>query len=246
MKRTVFGLLATLLASACLVSVSFAANVPYLGVQVGGTWVEDADIDYNNPLFNDGEATFDTGFNVGITGGVDCGPGRYELELTYRQNDFDQISDPGFGSLPVDGDISALAFMANAFWDIATGSPVTPYLGGGIGVANVSINDLGAFGVPFADDDDTVFAYQVGVNQRSVRWGIRWSLTTLLGGVLGGTYLALTLPGSRELLLAWGSWGVMSVVLLGAGLGWLAGWRWQRVNDSQPPTNDLSSPPDSE
>jgi hypothetical protein len=91
-----------------------------------------------------------------------------------------------------------------------------------------------------------VFAYQVGVNQRSVRWGIRWSLTTLLGGVLGGTYLALTLPGSRELLLAWGSWGVMSVVLLGAGLGWLAGWRWQRVNDSKPPTNDLSSPPDSE
>jgi beta-N-acetylhexosaminidase len=90
-----------------------------------------------------------------------------------------------------------------------------------------------------------LFAYQIGVNQRSVRWGIRWSLTTLLGGVLGGTYLALTLPGTRELLFGWGSWGVMSVVLFGAGLGWLAGWRWQRVNDSKPPTNDLSSPPDS-
>lgn len=90
-----------------------------------------------------------------------------------------------------------------------------------------------------------LFAYQAGVSRQSVRWAIRWSLTTLLGGIIGGTYLALTLPGSRELLLGWGSWGVMTIVLLGAGLGWLAGWRWQRINASKPPTNDLSSPPDS-
>jgi opacity protein-like surface antigen len=185
MKRKVFGLLATLLASACLVSVSFAANVPYLGVQVGGTWVDDADLSDQTGSF--GEAEFDTGFNVGVTGGVDCGPGRYELELTYRQNDFDQISDPGFGSLPVDGDISALAFMANAFWDIATGSPVTPYLGGGIGVANVSINDLGAFGVPFADDDDTVFAYQVGA-------GVALELNPNMALDLGYRYFATSDP----------------------------------------------------
>jgi opacity protein-like surface antigen len=188
MKRKVFGLLATLLASACLVSVSFAANVPYLGVQVGGTWVEDADIDYNNPLFNDGEATFDTGFNVGITGGVDCGPGRYELELSYRQNDFDEISAPGFASIPVGGDISALAFMANAFWDIETGSPVTPYLGGGIGVANVSINDLAepAFG-QIADDDDTVFAYQFGA-------GVALELNPNMALDLGYRYFATSDP----------------------------------------------------
>lgn len=184
MKRKVFGLLATLLASACLVSVSFAANVPYLGVQVGGTWVDDADLSDQTGTF--GEAEFDTGFNVGITGGVDCGPGRYELELTYRQNDFDQISDPA-GSIPVDGDGSALAFMANAFWDIATGSPVTPYLGGGIGVANVSINDLGVLGLPVADDDDTVFAYQLGA-------GIAFELNPNMALDLGYRYFATSDP----------------------------------------------------
>ncbi len=90
-----------------------------------------------------------------------------------------------------------------------------------------------------------LFAYQVGLSHQSVRWAIRWSLTTLLGGVIGGTYLSLTLPGSQSLLFNWGSWGVMSVVLLGAALGWLLGWRWQQVNASKPPTNDLSSPPGS-
>jgi opacity protein-like surface antigen len=188
MKRKVFGLLATLLASACLVSVSFAANVPYLGVQVGGTWVQDADIDFSDPTIVDGEATFDTGFNVGITGGVDCGPGRYELELTYRQNDFDEIFDPIFGTTSYDGDGSALAFMANAFWDIATGSPVTPYLGGGIGVANVSINDLvePGFG-QVVDDDDTVFAYQVGA-------GVALELNPHMALDLGYRYFATSDP----------------------------------------------------
>jgi len=186
MKRKVFGLLATLLASACLVSVSFAANVPYLGVQVGGTWVQDADISDQTGTF--GEATFDTGFNVGITGGVDCGPGRYELELNYRQNDFDEISDPIFGTTSYDGDISALSFMANAFWDIPTGSPVTPYLGGGLGVALVSINELvePGFG-QVVDDDDTVFAYQLGA-------GVAFELNPNMALDLGYRYFATSDP----------------------------------------------------
>ncbi|ALC17950.1 surface antigen msp4 family protein [Desulfuromonas soudanensis] len=186
MKRKILGLLATLLASACLASVSFAANVPYLGVQVGGTWVDDADLSDETGTF--GEAEFDTGFNVGVTGGVDCGPGRYELELNYRQNDFDKISVPGLVITGLDGDISAISFMANAFWDIPTGSPVTPYLGGGIGVANVSINDLGAPGIgPIADDDDTVFAYQVGA-------GVAFELNPNMALDLGYRYFATSDP----------------------------------------------------
>jgi hypothetical protein len=37
---------------------------------------------------------------------------------------------PGLGSIGGDGDVSALSLMANGFRDIATGSAVTPYLGG--------------------------------------------------------------------------------------------------------------------
>jgi opacity protein-like surface antigen len=75
--------------------------------------------------------------------------------------------------------------MANAFWDIETGSPVTPYLGGGIGVANVSINDLGVFGISVVDDDDTVFAYQFGAGialelnpNMALDFGYRYFVTT--------------------------------------------------------------------
>jgi opacity protein-like surface antigen len=47
--------------------------------------------------------------------------------------------------------------MLNGFYDIPRGGRWRPYLGGGIGVGFVSA-DFSAAG----DDDDTVFAYQVG------------------------------------------------------------------------------------
>lgn len=52
--------------------------------------------------------------------------------------------------------------MVNGYYDFDIESAFTPYVGGGIGIANVSINDLAVLGIPLADDDDTVFAYQFG------------------------------------------------------------------------------------
>ncbi|MEX2161787.1 MAG: glycoside hydrolase family 3 N-terminal domain-containing protein [Anaerolineales bacterium] len=71
------------------------------------------------------------------------------------------------------------------------------------------------------------FAYQVGTNLRRMRWAVRWGLTTFIGGLLVGSYLALDLPGSHEILSFGGEWGVVLTVLAGAGLGWLAGWLWR-------------------
>src|SRR5690606_37590766 len=45
-----------------------------------------------------------------------------------------------------------------------------------------------------------LFAYQTGVNLHQVRWGVRWALTTFIGGLFVGCYLALDLPASREIL----------------------------------------------
>ncbi|MEX1248079.1 MAG: glycoside hydrolase family 3 N-terminal domain-containing protein [Anaerolineales bacterium] len=70
------------------------------------------------------------------------------------------------------------------------------------------------------------FAYQVGLNMRKVRWAVRWGLTTFIGGLLVGSYLALDLPGSHEVFSFSGEWGVVISVLTGAGLGWLVGWLW--------------------
>ncbi len=70
-------------------------------------------------------------------------------------------------------------------------------------------------------------AYVAGERIESSRWGIRWALTTLLGGLVAYNYLALSLPGSKS-LLAGGMLSVIVFVLLAELLGWLFGWLWLR------------------
>ena len=64
--------------------------------------------------------------------------------------------------ITVNGNFSMLAFMANVDYDFDTGSRWVPYVGGGLGVATISIDAEDVDGNSFADDSDTVFAYQVG------------------------------------------------------------------------------------
>ena len=78
------------------------------------------------------------------------------------------------GGMFSNGDISALSFMVNLAYEFYTRSPWKPYIGGGIGVAVVSINDavigrtsIAGIHLPdlagdFADDEDTVFVWQAG------------------------------------------------------------------------------------
>lgn len=73
----------------------------------------------------------------------------------------------------------------------------------------------------------TGLAYIAGERTESPRWGIRWALTTLLGGLVAYNYLALSLPGSKS-LLAGGMLSVIVFVLLFELLGWLFGWLWLR------------------
>lgn len=133
-----------------------SAQSVYYGVHGGLNLSHDADA-------TDGvvteEVAYDLGFAVGGFVGYDLGSGlRVEGELTYRVNDVDTLAGVSFG-----GDVSSLALMANGFYDFDSGSPVVPYVGGGIGVANVSANDINFFGIQAVDDEETVFAYQLGV-----------------------------------------------------------------------------------
>jgi len=179
------------LATALLpISISFAAG-PYMSISAGGTWLEDADLGYNDPFLIDDELEFDTGFNVGLAGGYDYGMTRLEAEIAYRMNDVDQINSEG-ETFSVDGDISALSFMLNGYLDLVTGSPVTPYIGAGLGVANVAANRVkvnvpGIGELSFIDDDDTVFAYQFSA-------GIAFALDRSMALDLGYRYFATLEP----------------------------------------------------
>ncbi len=61
----------------------------------------------------------------------------------------------------------------------------------------------------------------------STRWGVRWALSALLGGIIAYNYLTLGLFGV-ESIMAQGITGMILFVLFGELLGWLAGWIWLR------------------
>ncbi|KAA0894095.1 outer membrane protein [Oryzomonas rubra] len=115
-------------------------------------------------------ARFDPGVYVGGAGGFDFGFLRLEGEISYKEADIKSITDnTGVNQYrDIDGNLGALAFMGNVFFDMHNDTPVTPYLGGGIGFATLHMSDTYATdgsnnrNLMYPRDDDTVFAYQAG------------------------------------------------------------------------------------
>ena len=134
--------------------VSPAHAQPYLSGNIGGYSVNDADI---NDGDDDGEVSFDDGFvATGALGRTVGSAGRVEAELGYRANDIDKTKIDGEGEVANDGDLATISLMGNAYYDFNIGSSFTPFLGAGIGLANIEADtDL------TDKENDTVFAYQL-------------------------------------------------------------------------------------
>jgi opacity protein-like surface antigen len=117
------------------------------------------------------ENSFDMGGAFAASVGKSFADGlRGEVEISYREADIDTFDAVSAGGTTInlgtglngDGSVSALAVLANVAYDFDTGTEFAPYLLGGIGLAQVTIDDARVAGVLLADDDDTVFAYQLG------------------------------------------------------------------------------------
>jgi len=79
----------------------------------------------------------------------------------------------------------------------------------------------------------SVIAYQVGATSGLVRWGIRWSLSSLIVGFLIYNYVTLELPGVRFFFPDDASRISLGLcVLLGSSLGWLIAFIYQKFFDS--------------
>ncbi len=89
-----------------------------------------------------------------------------ELEEDYAALPAQQQStyeEAARGTSRIRGDLTILTVWANAFYDFDLQSAWKPYVGGGLGFARVSIDAKSeATGSSLADDEDTVFAYQIG------------------------------------------------------------------------------------
>jgi opacity protein-like surface antigen len=133
------------------VSASFAGT--YISGNLGAVIVNDSDIEDGDDT---GEFTFDSGFGYLGALGLSNETGRVEAELGYRKNDFDELKGAGLGNTDIDGDISSLSLMGNIYYDFSTEGGFYPFVGIGLGAANIEadIDDAGS-------EDDTVFAYQL-------------------------------------------------------------------------------------
>lgn len=139
---------------------AFSLEEVYVKGFGGATWPSD----FDTTLTEDGTQIalpsfdHDTGYTLGVAVGATVTPNiSMEIEYAYRNTDF-TVTDRDEGDR-ADGDTSANAFMFNALYmfdSMGASGTVRPYLGGGIGGANV---EMSAGGQDF--DTETLFAYQL-------------------------------------------------------------------------------------
>lgn len=139
---------------------AFSLEDAYIKGFGGASWPSDLD----TTLIEEGEQIalpsfdHDTGYTLGVAVGAAVTPNlSVELEYAYRKADF-TVSDRDEGD-QTDGDTSAKALMVNALYVFDGMGPtgaVQPYLGAGIGAANV---EMSAGGQDF--DADRLLAYQL-------------------------------------------------------------------------------------
>jgi beta-N-acetylhexosaminidase len=75
----------------------------------------------------------------------------------------------------------------------------------------------------------SLFAYQVGAVAGQVRWGVRWALTSFIGGLLVVSYLAFGLGGSEAFIMKYTLWGIVIGTLAGNLVGWGLGVLWRNL-----------------
>ena len=175
-----------LLASAtAMVAVSAAHANPYEGlygaIGAGANYVADSrdfEVEVGSPqAFAEGDLDYDVGVGITTALGYAFGNGfRTEGEFSYRTNDVSDLdsNDPsfsGFDQGQITGDLKTYALMGNVLYDFHQadkfGMPVTPYVGGGLGIAiiNTDIDGNNPTGINSAttldfDSTRTALAYQ--------------------------------------------------------------------------------------
>ncbi|KTE58348.1 OmpA family protein [Sphingopyxis sp. H085] len=163
---------AVALASTTLASPVLARdNSWYVGVGAGAMLVEDLDLDIGT-FNNAGSLDHRAGYDVEGTVGYDFGGFRAEVEVGFREADIKsgRFATPGIpqsvngagalatGSFDLAGDTNALSFMVNGMLDFGDDDGLQGFVGGGAGVARVSVEPV--FAGNFLDDSDTGFAWQ--------------------------------------------------------------------------------------
>ena len=160
------------LASTALASPALARDDQwYVGVDGGVMIVEDLDLDIGT-VNNAASVDTDVGYDFGAVVGYDFGGFRLESEVSYREADTSEFSSAApvlpsgsgtalqrGGTYAIGGDVNALSFMVNGLLDFGDDDGIQGFVGGGVGVARIDLQNQ--FAAPsYLDDSDTGFAWQ--------------------------------------------------------------------------------------
>lgn len=154
------------MAAAALVSFPAMVGAQDMGwvrdgayARVQGGWSNLDDNSFSTSLGRVHTKYDDDGWISGAALGTRMGPWRGEIEGLYAEHEAKGHSLNGVGVGGVDGHAKLTAGMVNGYYDIGQGR-LKPYVGGGVGYANVKLDNYRAAGAKVADDDDNVLAYQ--------------------------------------------------------------------------------------
>ncbi len=151
-----------------LPTISFGASGMYGSFNAGVA--KPADGNMTKSGMGSVELEYDTSFTVGGAIGYrlgETGDYRVEGEVAYQNNEVDRIAnnslpaDLGGGVILSSMETSMLTFLLNGYIDFNYGSAFSWFFTGGFGFARID-GEMTVDGVT-DDEDDTVFAYQLGV-----------------------------------------------------------------------------------
>ena len=182
MSKRILSIAGALLAFAVELRISDACAQYYIGAQGGWTGLP-----YQTDTIEGLGAVpveFDAGYNIGVRGGYQLGPWRFEEEFSYRDNDTAKFGASG-GTNQINGNRHTRSTMTNVLYDLATGSPITPHIGVGIGAMEVFDSLRVSGSGQIFDNSNWQFGYQAIA-------GVRYVVTPHLALDLDYRYLATT------------------------------------------------------
>ncbi len=138
------------------------SNGLYLSGGIGGVLPLDSDLENRG-------ITSETSFDPGLVGSLAFGSTlddnwRTDVEASYRSSDIEEVKGLANGS----GSISGSALMFNGYYDFNSGSDWQPYVGAGVGLIRLKLDDASLVGGGRIDDDSWSAAAQgiAGVGYR--------------------------------------------------------------------------------
>lgn len=178
------GIASLLICQGAIAESTSIENGWYIQASVGRAQLNDmAGVDHQVVLSNGSEITKGRNAEFGLGAVYDLAVGRQlatglraDIEYSHRANVIDRLINTGIQPNTVvaqsDSKVRSHSLLANVYYDFSNSSPITPYLGLGVGMAKVSTQWTAVSGANEYRFEDSDFTYAAQLTA-----GAKWAVT---------------------------------------------------------------------